>query len=215
MVTQHKNSGSFEEHWIETKPQIFWGEIAPCNHILQIYESDDVILNSLEGFVTTGFDAAESVIIIATDEHIRGLNKRLIAAGYDLKRLQEEDQYLPLNAHETLEKFMVNDWPDEKKFINVVTNVVSLAKGKFNRKVRAYGEMVAILWAKGNNGATVNLEQLWNKFCATEQFCLFCAYPKTGFTQDVEQSIFHICNQHSKLIVGDSKSSSQIFYMNM
>src|SRR5688500_19228341 len=52
------------------------------------------------------------------------------------------------------------------------------------RSVRAFGEMVAVLWANGHNGATVRLEHLWHAFCQSEAFSLFCAYPKTGFTQD-------------------------------
>ena len=53
------------------------------------------------------------------------------------------------------------------------------------RRIRAFGEMVAILWAQGNDGATVRLEHLWNKFSQKAQFCLFCAYPKAGFTKDM------------------------------
>jgi hypothetical protein len=70
---------------------------------------------------------------------------------------------------------------------------------------------VAILWAKGQVGATVRLEQLWNKFCETEAFCLFCAYPKSGFTQDASESLMHICNAHKKMLKG-GKSRKDLFY---
>jgi len=36
-----------------------------------------VFLNTLEGFVASGFIAGDSVIIIAADEHLPVLNKRL------------------------------------------------------------------------------------------------------------------------------------------
>jgi hypothetical protein len=75
--------------------------------------------------------------------------------------------------------------------------------------------MVAILWGQGHNGATVQLEHLWNKFCETEIFCLFCAYPKTGFTQDPEESIKHICSAHTKMISGLEKSKTEVFYKNL
>ncbi len=96
--------------------------------------------------------------------------------------------------------------------MKVVSNVILRARGNDNRKIRAYGEMVAMLWAQGYNGATVQLEYLWNKFCATESFCLFCAYPKSGFTQDINKSIEHICSMHTKIISGEKKSSTEIFY---
>jgi hypothetical protein len=69
-------------------------------------------------------------------------------------------------------------------------------------RVRAFGEMVAVLWANGHNGATVRLEHLWHAFCQSEAFSLFCAYPKSGFTQDASTSIKEICATHSKVISG-------------
>jgi hypothetical protein len=57
-------------------------------------------------------------------------------------------KYIPLDAREVLSKFMVNDWPDENLFNQVINEVIVKAKGN-NRNVRAFGEMVAILWAKG------------------------------------------------------------------
>jgi len=60
--------------------------------------------------------------------------------------------------------------------------------------------MVALLWAKGQNGATVRLEYLWNEFCQKESFALLCAYPRSGFTQDIDSSIREICSAHSKVI---------------
>jgi ribosomal protein L15 len=62
--------------------------------------------------------------------------------------------------------------------------------------------MVAMLWGQGHNGATVRLEHLWHELCREEAFSLFCAYPRSGFTKDVEASIQEICSAHSKVIVG-------------
>ena len=33
----------------ETK--VFWGEMSPCDHLVQIYQDDEILLDSLEGFV--------------------------------------------------------------------------------------------------------------------------------------------------------------------
>jgi hypothetical protein len=118
---------------------------------------------------------------------------------------------LPVDAEQMLSKFMVNDWPDETLFMSTVSDLIVRAKMD-NRHVRAFGEMVAILWAKGQVGATVRLEHLWNKFCETQAFCLFCAYPQSGFTQDASESVMHICGAHSKMIAGFGQSKTDIFY---
>lgn len=201
----------YKDDWRKSETQVFWGEIAPCEHVVQIYESDQVFLDLLSGFVGGGFRAGESVIVIATASHLSALEQRLKAEGFDTFDLKLHDQFIPLNADKTLSEFMVNDWPDEALFRYVVTDLVAKAKQK-NRKVRAFGEMVAILWSKGHSGATVQLEHLWNKFCETESFSLFCAYPRSGFTQDASASLLNICGAHSKIIAGWGRSKTEIFY---
>lgn len=197
--------------WHKTSNQVFWGEIAPCEHVVQIYENDDVFLDLLCGFVSGGINVGESVVVIATEGHLKSLDDRLEAMGYRVSHLISKHQYIRLNAEETLARFMVNDWPDQNLFNHVVSEVIERAKAD-DRKVRAFGEMVAILWAKGQVGATMRLEQLWNKFCENEAFCLFCAYPQSGFTQDASESVMHICGAHSKMIAGVGKSTTEVFY---
>lgn len=185
--------------WNKKGVNVFWGEIAPCDHILQIYETDQEFITSLEGFVTGGFNNGESVVVIATPEHLRALNGRLRKRGFDLFALALQDQYIPLSAEDTLAQFMINGWPDQNLFYHLLTNLLLRAR-KTDRRVRAFGEMVALLWAKGFSGATVHLEHLWTRYCESEQFSLFCAYPKAGFTEDPIESIHQICGCHSKLV---------------
>jgi hypothetical protein len=182
-------------------PQVFWGEIAPCDHFVQIYDDSGVMLDLLEGFVSGGLRDGDGVVIIATQQHINALDARLLAQGLNLKTLRAEDRYLTYDAADTLAKFMVNDWPDEALFRQTVKETLLRARGN-GRHVRAFGEMVAILWANGQSAATVRLEHLWHQFNAEEKFSLFCAYPRVGFTQDAEASIAEICAAHSKVIKG-------------
>ena len=197
--------------WAKSNLQVFWGEIAPCDHVVQIYENDKVFLDSLEGFVGSGIMEGESVIIIATYEHRLALEERLRNQGFDLQALTVADRYIALDAKETLDKFMVNNWPDEKLFFECIPAVIKRGQQN-NRKVRAFGEMVALLWVQGHNGATVQLENLWNKLHRNKDFSLFCAYPKIGFTQDINTSIDTICCTHSKIIDGSPKPSTEVYY---
>ncbi len=204
----------YKDDWTRTSSRVFWGEIAPCDHVVQIYENDDVFLDLLSSFVTDGLRSSECVTVIATDVHLKALNQRLDSVGYNIHHLLSTTQYMPLDADECLSKFMVNDWPDEGLFMDFVNEVISKAKSK-KRTVRAFGEMVAILWAKGLSGATIRLEHLWNKFCETEAFCLFCAYPRSGFTQEASESVLNICGAHSKMVAGFETSKTEVFYKSL
>ena len=199
--------------WENSKVQVFWGEIAPCDHVVQIYENDDVFLNTLENFAASGIDATESVIIIGTEIHLSELNKRLIKRGYNLEELISSNRYFPLNAQDMLAQFMVDGWPDENLFFECINSVIQKATVN-GQKIRAFGEMVAVLWAEGKNGATVRLENLWNQLHAKKNFALYCAYPKVGFTQNIHDSAKNICNTHSKIIDGQMRPATHIYYRN-
>jgi hypothetical protein len=181
--------------------EIFWGEIAPCEHVVQIYRDDTVFLDALEGFTAGGLRAGEGVVVIATPGHLAALDQRLAAAGLDVTLAAEEDRYLALDADRTLKKFMMRGWPDDILFEHVVSDLLGRA-GRGGRRVRAFGEMVALLWAEGYTGATVRLEHLWHQLCHERGFSLFCAYPRIGFTQGADLSIKEICAAHSRVVAG-------------
>ncbi len=197
--------------WEQSDTDIFWGEISPCDHVVQIYENDNIFLDALSGFAVGGINSGDCVIIIATKGHLGALESRLSLFGIDVDALIEKDQYIPLDAEETLAKFMVNGWPNEERFMKTVSGLLKRGHNS-SRRVRAFGEMVALLWAKGHSGATIHLEHLWNKFCEKAAFCLFCAYPKSGFTEDMNTSIVHICGTHSRIINGTSSTPAEVRY---
>jgi hypothetical protein len=182
-----------------SKSPVFWGEIAPCEHIAQFYEDDGALLDTLAGFIGGGIKANESTIVIATEEHLKALEQRLMDSGVDVAAAKTKDQYIALVAEEALSKFMVNQWPDDKLFANFVTELIARAQVT-GRRVRAFGEMVALLWARGDVAATVRLEFLWHQICHSQTFSLFCAYPKAGFTDDPLRSLDVIRATHSRII---------------
>lgn len=198
-------------NWEKSQPSAFWGQVAARDHIVQIYDDEDVVLDTLEGFVTSGFLNGDSVVIIATNERISILEKRLLRKGFDLHTFLATDQYITLDAVDTLSSFIINDWPDKKLFEDFITIVIKRAQ-KDNRKVRAFGEMVAILWEKGFNEATIQLENLWHDLHTKVGFSLYCAYPRNGFHPAAAEAIEKICCAHSMVIDGQPASSTEIYY---
>jgi hypothetical protein len=170
----------------------------PCEHLVQFYEADEDFLDTLERFVRGGLSTGESAIVIATPEHRWVLEQRLAAHGLDIADARARDQYIPLDAEQTLGFFMRDGRLNDERFFKLVRALLTLA-GNADRKVRAFGEMVAIMWARGERDATVRLEYLWHQLCASEGFSLLCAYPKAAFAQNAS-SIDQICAAHSKVL---------------
>jgi MEDS: MEthanogen/methylotroph, DcmR Sensory domain len=184
------------------RAETFWSELQPCEHSVQIYGNETLFMDALEGYASAGLRRLESVVIIATAVHLHELEKRLRANWLDLDRARWEDRYVALLAQETLSRFMVGGMPDENRFNAVAGSVVRRARGPAKRAVRAFGEMVALLWAEGNYAGAIALEGLWNRFQALEGFPLFCAYPREAFTGKDSDSMRSVCEAHSRIIPG-------------
>jgi hypothetical protein len=178
---------------------VYWAEMSPCDHFVQIYEHDDVLLDALEGFVAGALRSKESAIIIATPGHRASLEYRLRRQGLDVDTAIKEDRYIALDADATLAIFMRDGFPDEDLFFEVIDGLLerSLRNGG---RVRAFGEMVALLYGEGHSEAVMRLEKLWHSLCRAKSFALLCAYPRSGFTKDAGTSVQEICEAHSKVV---------------
>lgn len=166
---------------------------------MQFFDADEAFVDTLERFIGGGLAEGESAIVIGTPTHVRLLDARLTASGIDIDAAREQDRYLVLDAEQTLGFFMKKGWPDEELFFALVRDLLRRARGD-GRRIRAFGEMVAIMWARGDCAATVRLEHLWQGLCGSEDFRLLCAYPKVGLTQDTTDSMEQICAAHSRVL---------------
>jgi PAS domain S-box-containing protein len=170
-------------------------------HLVQFYEDDAFLVDEVTEFIGAGLQAGESGIVIATPAHRSDLAQRLQA----IDGSWHPGQYIALDAAETLSKFMVDGWPDERRFTGLMEDVLRRAAHNGTRQVRAFGEMVALLWADGKHDAALRLEELWNDLARTHSFSLLCAYPMQGFDDEEHgHSFLHICKAHSQVRPAES-----------
>jgi len=200
-------SHSSADLWQSADADVFWNEIARFDHVVQVYDNDVIFIDTLTGFVETAIRSNENAIIIATDRHLTALEARLESRGHKIETLILEHRFIPVSAEETLHEFFINGTLDESRFIKVISGLLQHAKGN-QKKLRAFGEMVAILWAQGNKEATLQLEHLWDKLCKQDVFSLYCAYSKQIVTGDEKT----VCDCHTMIISGSENQLNHVSY---
>lgn len=182
-----------------TRRHAFWRDMGTGDHACQVYGDEGELLDTLSGFVGGGLWTGESAIVIATDAHLMQLEEMLRQTGLDLAHFRGDGRYIALSAEQTMAKFTDGGWPDEERFMQVVTPLVERARG-LGRAVRAFGEMVQLLWSRGHYAGAVRLEHLWNKLLDRERMRLVCAYSRTHFAKGSLESRRAVQSAHSSLI---------------
>jgi signal transduction histidine kinase len=170
-------------------------------HAVQFYEDDGFLFDTVGHFLASGLQAGERVVAIATGDHRAGLTQRLHGAGFT--DAVESGQLVVLDARESLSKFMIGDMPNADLFRDWIGRVMTGMQtgARPVARVRAYGEMVDVLWREGNSRAAVRLEELWNDAGKEHAFSLLCAYVMGNFYKEGDQAkFFEVCRNHSHVI---------------
>ena len=185
-------------------PHTDWSEMGQSDHFAQFYESDAFLLNSLSAFVSAGLRSGDAVIIVATKKHRETLEELLEGAGLSVVAASASGQYVSLDASELLARFMVDGEPDPARLNELVSPIFATATAG-GRRLRIFGEMVALLWAEGKGEAAIRLEELWNQLQEAHPFSLFCGYPISAFGgKALAQSLRDVCETHSRVIPAES-----------
>src|SRR5262249_23424798 len=71
--------------------------------------------------------------------------------------------------------------------------------------LRAYGEMVDLLCARGDREAAIELERLWNEVARRHPMTLLCTYSRNHFAHAAHDVTFqHVCGEHSHVFPTES-----------
>jgi len=140
------------------------------------------------------------VVVVATAAHRLAFDASLVARGIDLTSARASGYYVVLDALATMRQFVVADWPDAAGFEATVGALIRQAH-RTGRPVRAYGEMVALLWDEGHVNAAIELEGLWNALAGELPFSLFCAYPTEAVSgEDHLDAFTEVCRLHTAVV---------------
>jgi PAS domain S-box-containing protein len=148
---------------------------------VQFYETDAHLTDVVSRFIGAGLIAGDSAIVIATQQHQAMFERALSALGIDPAAVRANGRLMQLDARNLLARIMVEGRPDAERFDDVVGGLFRTVKG---RRVRAFCELIDLLWRDGDRLGALRLEELWNGLREQHSFSVRSAYVMASFYKE-------------------------------
>jgi hypothetical protein len=183
-----------------------WGGLlasaGPGDHIVQLYQDQQFLNRAVCRFAASAIANGEGVILVPTQAHWDAFRPRLEAEGIDLEAVQASGQLTVVDADELLPQFMRDAMPDAPVFLGLAANVIARAHGGGRYpKVRWWGEMVNVLWERGDVAASMDLEGQFDRLAHEHEIAIFCSFVMDNFDGEVHSRMLPRLGQnHSHLI---------------
>jgi hypothetical protein len=177
----------------------------PHGHLVQFYQADEAFLiRNVVDFLIDGWKQGEALLVITTPERHTAFSEGLRESGIDPHAAMRERKLLFADAEQTLRRFMLDGQPDWRRFERTIGALIREVRPQRDHSgLRAYGEMVGVLWQARQFAAAARLEQFWNNLMSAGAFHLFCAYPIDVFGKDFEsEKLDAVLSAHTHLVAG-------------
>ena len=172
--------------------------VEPRDHAVLFYRRDDELRDKVGRFLTGALGAEGVVIIAATPERIRAFEGAMESLGVAVSDMRSSGRVISIDAEEVATSLAEGDLAGERFDSLVGTIVREAAQG--GRDVSIYGEIVAVLWDRGQVVPALDLETRWNELRDETPFSLLCAY-QTGLIAREEHrpALDTLCRLHSSV----------------
>jgi hypothetical protein len=185
----------------------------PRHHLVQFYRSNESALaENITRYFAEGLRRGEGCVAVAAAGRREALMTELQRRGADLPAALRQGRFIALDAQETLARFMVDGQPDWEAFDSTVGATIRAVRERTDfLPLRAYGEMVGILWQAGERAAAVRLEEYWNTLLNGDDFSLLCGYPIDIFSDDFEiRALDAVLCAHTHVLPGGDQLDAAI-----
>ena len=161
-------------------------------HEVAAYDEAASLHDRVADFVARSLEDGVPVVTVSRPAHRRAVDALLVNRGVDVERARREGHLATLDADETMALLMVGGRPDPDRFAAFVAAVAPVDGPAIN----VFGEMVAVLWERGEVEAALELEALWNTALAGHPIRLLCAYPGSVLADAELDAVARMCGLH-------------------
>jgi len=171
-------------------------EAATGEHVVHFYDHDDELTQIVGRYLALAMHAGDVAIVIATETHRDAIERFLERDGIDLAAARAQERLVVLDAASTLATFTRAGEIRADTFRALIGGLIRKAV-ESERLVKAYGEMVALLWEDGDVLGAIELERHWNELAHELPFALLCAYPSAAVASpEHADALEAVCREH-------------------
>ena len=187
-----------------------WAELLTCaepgEHLVQLYGEDDRLLaRNVSRYLAEGLRRGDGLVVVATPEHTSAIARHLVEEDATATSSAEcAGRLRYLDARETLASLLVGGRIDEARFRAFAGEVMTSVRAHSpTGTIRAFGEMVSLLWDDGKPDEAARLETLWNDILLGHGGSLYCAYRIDLFDRRVDaRDLYPVMCTHDHLLAG-------------
>lgn len=189
------------------------GSAPEWDHDALLYEDDDALSDSVAEFLFDGFRLGDPLVVLCTRARRDSLIKRFAASGLDWNEARRSRRIQWTDARTMLESIMIGRVPDGARFRSYIGDMIREGLGGgapppgdraggagIAPRVRAYGELVDLLWRDGDDRGALLIEDLWNDLAGSYTFSLLCAYSRGNlYRESGRRSWSEVCQRHARV----------------
>jgi hypothetical protein len=174
-------------------------ETARGHHAVYFYDGEHDLSRFVAAYLAPGLRNGAVAVVIATEDHYRALEAALDGLGVAAPEARDRGRLMWLDATDILERISAQESVDAAAFEREVAAVIR-RWAEPPGSLLAYGELVDLLWIRGDVAAAIELERLWNGLIEELEFPLLCAYRGSGMGDPgYHEHIRKICQLHASI----------------
>jgi len=150
-------------------------DVSGAGHSVAFWHTEDRLTESVVSYVANGLAEGEAVLVAATPDHLRLLEKGLGAVGIDLAAVTATGQFMLFDAHALHDELPAFHHIDRERFDALIGKQIEQVSSRW-RSFRVYGEIVDLYWRRSEANLALELEACWNELRARSPFPLLCSY---------------------------------------
>lgn len=184
-----------------------WRELAldpgSERHVVQLYRDPEFLQDAVASWIHPPLARSGGAVLICAPANARRVREGLAAMGLDPSALEDDGRLLIVDADALMARFIIDGAPRRDLFMSLVRGLITQVRAApgASSEVRAWGEMVNLLWQRGQRVAARQLEALWNEAIDRHDVRLLCSYQVDNLSPDTHGEVLRdICEGHSHLI---------------